>query len=212
MNTFPQWIWIALVAVAVLVAILALVAGVRRSRSERLREHFGNEYDRTVHETGSRAKGEKELVERAEEVERFNIRPLTAAERDRYVGEWKRIEQRFVDRPKSAVAEADELLTDVMRMRGYPMADFERHAAYLSVKHPRILEHYRAGHAVIDNAAGASTETLRQAMLHYRTLFEELVHDGADVAGDVRTDREVVEPSPRTGVTTIREEEERPRQ
>jgi hypothetical protein len=210
MDTFPQWIWIALVAVAVLVVIVAIMAGVRRSRSERLREHFGPEYDRTVHETGSRTKGEQELVNRAEEVEGFNIRPLTAAERDRYVGEWQHIEQRFVERPKSAVAEADELLTEVMRTRGYPMADFEQHAAYLSVKHPRILEHYRAGHAVIDNAASASTESLRQAMLHYRALFEDVVNDGLDVPRGVHTDREIVEPSRRTGVTTVREEEDRP--
>jgi hypothetical protein len=180
-------IWIAAAVVAGLVIIFAIAAGVRRSRSAQLRDHFGTEYDHTVQRAGSRTAAEQELVARAEEVKSFEIRPLSAAERDRRREEWRAIEQRFVDRPTTAVVEADELVADVMRARGYPMADFEKHAAHLSVKHPRVIDHYRAGHAVIDEHARgkASTEDLRQAMLHYRALFEDLANDGVDVQRDV---------------------------
>lgn len=206
MNVNPQWIWIAAAVVAVLLIVALIAAGARRSRRAALREHFGSEYDRTVEAAGSRSRAEDELVARAEEVKTFDIRPLNAAERERYREEWKLIEARFVDRPTTAVVEADELVADVMRTRGYPMADFEKHAALLSVKHPRVVEHYRAGHEIIDRhgAGSASTEDLRQAVLHYRALFEELVNDGAgaDVERPIRTvrDREMVrdEDRPRT--------------
>ncbi|HEX3580686.1 MAG TPA: hypothetical protein VH087_02915 [Thermoanaerobaculia bacterium] len=178
-NIDPQVLWIAGAIVAALVIILAISAGMRRSRSERLRDHFGSEYDRTVRAAGSRSAAEEQLVSRAEEVKTFDIRPLSAAERDRYTSDWTRIEQQFVNRPTTAVVEADELITDVMRTRGYPMADFQTHAEHLSVKHPRVVEHYRAGHALIDKQG--STEDLRQAMLHYRALFDELVNEGVDV-------------------------------
>lgn len=209
MNANPQMIWIAVVVIAVLVVILAIAAGVRRTRTARLREHYGNEYDRTVKTVGSRTAAEQELIDRKREADQFTIRPLSAAERDRYVGEWQRIEQRFVDKPKTAVAEADELITDVMRTRGYPMADFEKHAALLSVKHPRVIEHYRAGHDAVENVATASTENLRQAMLHYRALFEDLVNEGVDVAREVPVSREVAPPSERP--SDIIRDEERPR-
>lgn len=178
-----QMIWIAVAVVAALVIILAIAAGARRARTSELREHFGKEYERTVAKAGSRTAAEDMLVSRAEEVKSFDIRPLTAAERDRYTSDWARMEQRFVDRPTTAVIEADELVTDVMRTRGYPMADFEKYTEHLSVKHPRVVEHYRAGHALIEKRG--STEDLRQAMLHYRALFEELVNDGADVQREV---------------------------
>ncbi|HKS22245.1 MAG TPA: hypothetical protein VJZ76_05575 [Thermoanaerobaculia bacterium] len=191
MNINPQWIWIAAAAVAVLVIIGLIAAGARRSRTAALRDHFGREYDRTVEEAGSRSRAEHELVARAEEAKSFDIRPLAAAERDRYRDEWRKVEARFVERPTTAVVEADELITDVMRTRGYPIAEFEKHAALLSVKHPRVVEHYRAGHGIIDRET-RSTEDLRQAVLHYRSLFEELVNDGGgvDVERPVRTVRE----------------------
>jgi hypothetical protein len=198
MNINPQWIWIAAAAVAVLLIIGLIAAGARRSRRAALRDHFGAEYDRAVEAAGSKTRAEEELVSRAEEVKTFDIRPLTAAERGRYGDEWRSIESRFVDRPTTAVVEADELIADVMRTRGYPMADFEKHAALLSVKHPRVVEHYRSGHDIIDRhgRGAASTEDLRQAILHYRTLFEELVNDGAaaDVERPIRTvrDRDIV--------------------
>ena len=212
MNSIdPQVLWIAGAVVAAVVIILAIAAGVRRSRSERLREHFGSEYDRTVRAAGSRSAAEEQLVSRAEEVKTLDIRPLSAAERDRYTGDWTKIEQQFVNRPTTAVVEADELITDVMRTRGYPMADFETHAAHLSVKHPRVVDHYRAGHALIDKHG--STEDLRQAMLHYRALFDELVNEGVDVQRDVPVEYESTADRERRRLFTSGEtrDEERPR-
>jgi hypothetical protein len=208
----PQWIWIAAAAVAVILIVGLIAAGVRRSRRAALRDHFGREYDRTVETAGSRSRAEHELVARAEEAKSFDIRPLTAAERDRYRGEWRTIEARFIDRPTTAVVEADELIADVMRTRGYPIADFDKHAALLSVKHPRVVEHYRAGHDIIDRhgRGAASTEDLRRAVLHYRTLFEDLVNDGgADVERPIASVRE--EERRRAIDRDIVRDEERPR-
>jgi len=210
MSAYPQWIWIALAAVAVLAAVGLIAASVRRSRTARLREHFGNEYDRLASEAGSRTRAEEALLARANEVKQLEIRPLTAAERDRYRSDWQKIEARFVDRPTTAVIEADELVADVMRARGYPIADFEKHAEHLSVKHPRVVEHYRAGHTAIDahGRGAASTEDLRQAMLHYRVLFEELVgFGGDDVEQPIRAASEVSETEER--VAYGRREEDR---
>lgn len=202
MNTTidPMWIWIALGAVALLVVVALIARGARRARTESLRNAYGREYDHTVQEAGSRKRAERELLARKEEVGRYEIRPLTSAERDRYRADWQKVEQHFIERPTMAVVEADELVAEIMRVQGYPMGDFEKHAAHLSVNHPRIVEHYRAGHRVISGApGGASTEDLRQAMLHYRALFDELLDGiaGNDVArndvvaGDVPRANEV---------------------
>ncbi|HKR64671.1 MAG TPA: hypothetical protein VJZ00_13145 [Thermoanaerobaculia bacterium] len=189
----PVWIYVALGAVAVLVVVGLIARGSRRARTEALRSKFGSEYDHAVSEVGSRKRAEEELVARSREVERYEIRPLNAAERDRYRGDWKTVERRFVERPTTAVVEADELIADIMRVQGYPMGDFDKHAAHLSVKHPRIVEHYRAGHRVITGAPGsASTEDLRQAMLHYRALFEELIGDRMDTERAVPRASEVI--------------------
>ncbi len=172
----PLWIWIALGAVGLLIVVGLFARGSRVSRTAQLRDAYGREYDHTVENAGSRKKAERELIARADEVNQYDIRPLTAAERDRYRRDWARVEQHFVERPTAAVVEADELVADIMRVQGYPMGDFDRHAAHLSVKHPRVIEHYRAGHRVIDRTPGsATTEDLRQAMLHYRSLFDELL-------------------------------------
>ena len=208
----PQWIWIAVAAAAALIIIGLIAVGARRNRSAALRDHFGNEYDRTVKSVGSRTRAENELVARAEEAKSFDIRPLTAAERDRYRDDWRRVEARFVERPTTAVVEADELVTEVMRTRGYPMADFDKHAALLSVKHPRVIEHYRAGHEIIARPGrpAESTEELRQAVLHYRALFEELVNDGnADVERPIETVAE--SERRRAAARDIVRDEERPR-
>ena len=186
----PQWIWIALLAVAVLVAIVLIAAGARRTRTSTLKNKFGKEYDHVVRTTGNRRRAEDALIARAEEVKALEIRPLSASDRERYRRDWNRVEQRFVERPTTAVAEADEVVADVMRVMGYPMGDFDKHAAHLSVTHPRVIEHYRSGHRVITNT-NASTEDLRQAMLHYRALFEELIGERTDVATDVRRASEV---------------------
>jgi hypothetical protein len=192
----PLWIWIGLAAVALIVIVALIARGARRSRSEQLRDKFGNEYDHAVKATGSRAKAERELERRTEEVKRYDIRPLTAQERDRYRGDWQRVEQHFLERPTTAVVEADETVSEIMRVRGYPMGDFEKHAADLSVTHPRVVEHYRAGHKIIGATPGSSsTEDLRQAMLHYRALFEELIGEtSGDVARDVPRANEVEVP------------------
>jgi hypothetical protein len=197
-NIDPTWIWIGLAAL-VLIVIAGLIArGARRSRSASLREKFGNEYDHAVQSAGNRKRAERDLVSRVEEVEKYPIRPLTAAEQERYRGEWQRVEKHFIERPTTAVVEADELVADIMRVQGYPMGDFEKYAAHLSVKHPRVVEHYRAGHKVMEGAPGStSTEDMRQSMLHYRALFEELIGtrtertDRTDVATDLPRANEV---------------------
>lgn len=204
MNANPQVL--LFIGGIIFVAAIAIVMWVmaRKSRSAELREHFGSEYDRAVKTRGSRTAAEDELVARAQEAKQFEIRSLTAAERGEYQRQWKTIESHFVERPTTAVVEADELITTVMRTRGYPMADFEKHAALLSVEHPRVVDHYRKGHETIDAQArgAASTEDLRQAVLHYRALFEELVGGTADVVSE----------APRTVVRTSEiREEDRPR-
>lgn len=208
MTIDPMWMWIAAVAVAVLAVVGLILRGSRRSRTESLRDKFGAEYDHALSEHGSRVSAERDLLDRAEQVKSYTIVPLSASDRDRFRRDWQRVEQRFVERPTTAVVEADEIVADIMRRRGYPMGDFERHAADLSVTHPNIVAHYRAGHRVITESPGtASTEDMRQAMLRYRSLFDELIDDriGNDVVAEVPRAVEV-EAAPRTSVR--REEEE----
>jgi hypothetical protein len=207
MSMNSEWMWIAFAAVAVLAIVGLIAVGLRRARSEKLREHFGREYEHTVEAAGSRAAAEQELVARAKEAKSFDIHPLTASGRDRYRLDWQKIEARFVERPKTAVVEADELIGAVMRDRGYPVADFDKHVDIVSVKHPRVVEHYRAGHAILD--AGGSTEDLRQAMLHYRSLFEELVGaaSGADVEQPIPAQSEIDDAVNRVAVLREQKEE-----
>jgi hypothetical protein len=165
---------LAVIVVAGIVAWLFL----RRRRTERLRTQFGGaEYARAVEEGGSRRHAEAGLKERTARVESLNIRPLAPGDRARFVESWRRVQARFVDGPGGAVTEADQLLGDVMSTRGYPVSDFEQRAADISVDHPLVLENYRTAHeiAVRQTRGQANTEDLRQAMIHYRTLFEELV-------------------------------------
>ena len=181
-NIDPLWIWIAVGVLALLVVGALIARGSRQSRTAHLREKYGSEYDHVVQEKGKRKHAEQELLAREAEVQKYNIRPFTAAERDRFRSDWTILEQRFLERPTTAVVEADELVAEMMRVRGYPMGDFEKHAAHLSVTHPRVVEHYRSGHKAIGGRDGkaASTEDLRQAMLHYRSLFEELISEVRD--------------------------------
>jgi hypothetical protein len=168
-----------IIALAVIVVVgIAAWLFVRKRRTERLRTQFGGtEYDRAVEEGGSRRHAEAGLNERTERVESLNIRPLAPGDRARFVESWRRIQARFVDGPGGAVTEADQLLGDVMSRRGYPVSDFDQRAADISVDHPLVLENYRTAHeiAVRQTQGKANTEDLRQAMIHYRTLFEELV-------------------------------------
>jgi hypothetical protein len=149
----------------------------RKRKTERLRTRFGPEYARAVQDSGNRRQGEAGLQEREKRVEGFAIRPLAPTDRERYVASWRKVQAQFVDDPKSSVTQADQLLGDVMSTRGYSVSDFEQRAADISVNHPLVVENYRAAHEIaVRHARGqASTEDLRQAMIHYRTLFDELV-------------------------------------
>jgi hypothetical protein len=172
-------IGIAIVVVAVIAAAgIAIWFSIRKRRTQKLRAQFGSaEYTRAVNEGGSQRKAEAALDKRAERVEALHIRPLAPADRARFVESWVRVQARFVDSPGGAVTDADQLLGDVMSTRGYPMSNFEQRAADISVDHPLVLDNYRAAHqaALRQTRGQASTEDLRQAMIHYRTLFEELV-------------------------------------
>src|SRR6476619_5767297 len=163
-------------AVLVVAGIVAWFS-LRKRRTEKLRAQFGAEYDRAVKEDGGWRHAEAGLKERTARVQSLNIRPLTAGDRARFGQSWGRVQARFVDGPGGAVTEADQLLRDVMSTRGYPVSDFEQRAADISVDHPLVLQNYRTAHeiAVRQTQGKATTEDLRQAMIHYRTLFEELV-------------------------------------
>jgi hypothetical protein len=164
--------------VVILAAGIAMMLLTRKHRSARLRTQFGGpEYARAVKEGGNQRRAENKLERRVERVESFHIRALAPADHTRFLESWRKVQGRFVDSPGGAVTEADQLLGDVMSLRGYPVSDFEQRAADISVDHPLVMENYRAGHgiAVRQTLGQASTEELRQAMIHYRTLFEELV-------------------------------------
>jgi hypothetical protein len=165
------------VAVIAVVGILAWLFN-RKRRTERLRTQFGSaEYARAVKEGRGQRKAEAVLDKRTNRVESLHIQPLGPGDRARFVESWRRVQTRFVDGPGGAVTEADQLLGDVMSTRGYPVSDFEQRAADISVNYPLVLENYRCAHKIaVRQAQGqASTEELRQAMIHYRTLFDELV-------------------------------------
>ena len=169
---------IATIVVGVIIVAIVTWLALRKRRTENLRTQFGGaEYDRTLKEDGSRRHAEAGLKERNERVESLAIRALAPGDRVRFVESWSRIQARFVDGPGGAVTEADQLLGDVMSTRGYPVSDFEQRAADISVDHPLVLQNYRTAHeiAVRQSQGKANTEDLRQAMIHYRTLFEELV-------------------------------------
>lgn len=170
-------IGITLIVLVVLVAVALLV---RKSlQRKRLRDKFGPEYDRVVQRTDNRMAAERELVEREREHSKLELRPLTPVTRDSYERNWARIQEQFVDSPAAAVGQADRLVTDLMAERGYPTEGYERQASLLSVAHGRAIEHYRRAHAISQRQqrGEASTEDLRNAMVHYRTLFEDLLGD-----------------------------------
>jgi hypothetical protein len=175
----PVWIWFFLVAL-VCIAIAGLIvarSAVRRRRTNRLREQFGSEYDRTVFESGDEQAAEKELVARKRERNKLDIRPLAPEALTAYSQRWQQVQTAFVDNPSGALDDADRLLTEVMRERGYPVDDFDRRAADISVDHPDIVENYRSANAIhhSDPDADVSTEKQRQAFVHYRALFGKLL-------------------------------------
>ena len=179
--TQTAWIIVAIVVVAIVV--IGAIMWSRRRRSEHLRDHFGPEYDRAVEAKGDRAKAEADLAERQKRVEKLDIRPLEPAERREFAARWDDVQARFVDDPPRAVSFADALLGDVMKTRGYPVSDFDQRAGDISVDHPVVVDHYHKAHdiAVRQERGQASTEDLRQAMIHYRALFDDLVGASAEV-------------------------------
>jgi hypothetical protein len=178
MNTVPPNTLILAIVLA-LVAIAA-VAGIflyKQKQSQRLRRRFGPEYGRTVKELGGQTKGEAELKKREDRVARLNITPLTPTDATRFTQAWNGLQSRFIDNPKGVLAEADHLVRELMTKRGYPMGDFERRAADISVDHPGLVTTYRAAQVIAarDVRGEADTEELRKAVVHYRTLFDELL-------------------------------------
>jgi len=176
----PVELVLGLLLVAVLVGIG--ITMMRRRHSATLKDRFGSEYDRAVKDAGNTHKAETLLHEREKRVATFDIRPLSENERSRYVDAWRKVQARFVDSPADAVSRADVLLGEVMEARGYPVVDFEQRSADLSVDHGDVVQNYRAAHTIASaHARGeASTEDLRQAMIHYRALFDDLVHEPVD--------------------------------
>jgi LPXTG-motif cell wall-anchored protein len=176
---------IVLAAAAILIlAVLAwLYVRKRRNTTADLRHKFGPEYDRAVRVHGSERKAEAKLGDREKRVEKLNIRALDPMEHERFMKRWEAIQSRFIDSPKGAVTEADDLVSSLMKARGYPVSDFDQRAADISVDHPRVMENYRSAHEIALRVGKdeGTTEDLRTAMIHYRSLFEELVQVPASI-------------------------------
>ena len=162
---------------AVILVALGLIVLLWRRRSRRLQEQFGPEYKHAVRKYGDARKAEAELAAREKRVRKLEIRPLTQDEQSRFAEVWKKAQARFVDEPSKAVGEADGLIKEVMQTRGYPVGDFDQRAADVSVDHPNVVTNYRRGREIAarNKSGDATTEDLRHAMMHYRSLFEELV-------------------------------------
>ena len=176
------WLWVVLVIAVAVVAVLILATAIRSRRTERLKEGFGPEYERTVNRAGDREAAESELRDRQARHDELELRPLAPLARKGFMDAWQGTQAEFVDDPAVAISDADRLIQSVMRDRGYPVEDFDDRAALVSVDHPVVVERYRRAHAIaVANAEGDSdTEDLRIAMQDYRALFEELVGGPVD--------------------------------
>ncbi len=178
MNNLPtSWIILGGALVVALLVAAVWILSQRKKRSLRLQQRFGPEYSRTVDELGGRAKAESELNAREKRVEQLSITTLAPSEAARFSQAWSALQGRFVDNPKGVVAQADQLVRELMLARGYPMGDFERRSADISVDHPAVVEAYRAAQAIAvrDQRGEANTEELRKAVVHFRALFDELL-------------------------------------
>ena len=175
----PKLIVIAVAAILIIAVLAWLYVRKRRSTTRDLQQRFGPEYDRALREHGSKRKAEAKLVDREKRIEKLNIRDLDPIERERFLKRWESVQSRFVDSPKGAVTEADDLVSSLMKTRGYPVSDFNQRAADISVDHPRVVENYRSAHEIALRVGKdeATTEDLRTAMIHFRSLFEELVQE-----------------------------------
>jgi hypothetical protein len=186
-RLMEAWVWVV-IAIAVVLIVALGVVGWFQARRARLRDTYGPEYERAVTEAPSRREAEAELEERRRRREELEIKPLSASATERYRHEWEGIQVRFVDDPVGATRDADRLVQRVMADRGYPVEDFDARADLLSVDHPTVVENYRAAHAtyLAYDRGDASTEDLRQAMVDYRSLFEELVRTDEREPEEVR--------------------------
>jgi hypothetical protein len=176
----PVWEWILIAAsVVVVVAVVIFAATLVRSRrkTQRLQQHYGREYERLVSETGDQKAAEKELTARERKRDKLDIVALTPAALSDFSTRWHQVQTGFVDNPATAVGVADRLVTEVMRKRGYPVDDFDQRAADISVDHPHVVENYRTAHGIhlSQQHGDVSTEQQREAFVHYRALFEELL-------------------------------------
>jgi hypothetical protein len=170
----------AAVGILIILVLAWLYGRNRRNTTAVLRKKFGSEYDRAVQVHGAGRKAEAKLEDREKRVEKLNIRDLDPVEHERFSTRWESVQSRFVDSPNGAVTEADDLVSSLMKARGYPVSDFDQRASDISVDHPRVVQNYRSAHEIALRVAKigkdeASTEELRTAMIHYRSLFEELV-------------------------------------
>ncbi|MBV9088346.1 MAG: hypothetical protein JO044_00335 [Mycobacteriaceae bacterium] len=183
----PVWVWILIAAAVVLVALalaFVVVRSANRRRTDRLKERFGPEYERTVNRFGEQRAAEKELASRERKREKLEIVPLSPEARERYAATWRQVQTAFVDDPSSAVGDADRLVAQVMRDRGYPIDDFDQRASDISVDHPHVAENYRTAHMIYlsQEKANIGTEAQREAFVHYRALFDELLEPNEDLA------------------------------
>ena len=181
----PVWEWILIAACVAIVVAAVLVAASfvsRRKRTERLKQHYGREYERLVSETGDEKAAEKELTARERKRDKLDIVSLTPSALSDFTTRWHEVQTGFVDNPATAVGVADRLVTQVMRERGYPVDDFDQRAADISVDHPQIVENYRAAHGIhlAQQHGDVSTEQQREAFVHYRALFEKLLEAPTD--------------------------------
>lgn len=189
----PVWSWFFIAAgvlIALTLVLIAVLSVTNRRKTRRLKEHFGTEYERTVDDVGDQRAAEQELVARERKRKKLDIVELSPAAHQRYAQQWTEVQRSFVDDPGEAVGYADRLVTEVMRERGYPVNDFDQRASDISVDHPDTVEHYRAAHALhlAQEEADIGTEAQRQAFVHYRALFEQLL--GADNAIEKDTPKE----------------------
>jgi hypothetical protein len=189
----PVWGWF-IIAAAVLIAVtlvwILVMSAIGRKRSERLKKHFGPEYERAVGEAGDQRAGEKELVARERKRHKLDIVALSPEAHAIYAERWRTVQTAFVDDPSRAVGDADRLVTQVMRERGYPIDDFDQRASDISVDHPNVVEHYRAAHTLhlAQEMGDIGTEAQREAFVHYRALFEKLLE--TDLETDKDTSKE----------------------
>ena len=177
MDTTSTTLIIVLAVIALIVVGVIATAWWRIQRSNRLQERFGPEYDRALDETGDRRQAEKELESRIAHVKTLNIRPLTAEEVNQYVLEWQETQRDFVDEPLKALQKADRLIREAMKAKGYPVEDFEQRVADISVDYPELVADYRGMHRIAIKEDNVGTEEIRQAMVHGRALFENLIKE-----------------------------------